>query len=79
VAQAVSRRVLAAEAGSAPRSVRVTSVMDKVTLGLFFSEFIGDSLSVPLYQAPHTHISPGGQTTGPLVAAVQRRSVKPST
>jgi hypothetical protein len=27
----------------------------------------------------HTHISPGGWTTGPLVAAVQRRSPTPSS
>jgi hypothetical protein len=33
----------------------------------------------PVNMVVHAHITPGGWTTGPMVAAVQRRSLTPST
>jgi hypothetical protein len=48
--------------------------MDKVTLGQVYLRVMR---FLPVDIVPsvlHTHTSPGGQTTGPLVVAVQRQS-----
>jgi hypothetical protein len=63
----------------APRSVLVGFGMDKVALGQVFLRLIyGFSLSISFHHgSPYS--SSGGRTKGPLVAAVQRDSLAPST
>jgi hypothetical protein len=61
-----------------PTWVRVGFVVDRVT-DTFSSEFCWFSLVSIIPPWLHAHISPRGWTEGPLVAAVQGRSVTPST
>jgi hypothetical protein len=65
--------------GFAPRSVHVGCVVDKVALVRFISEFFGFPCQYNSTVALRTHVSSGGWTIDPLVTAVQRHSLTPST
>jgi hypothetical protein len=62
-----------------PTSIHVGFVMDKVALDRFFFEFFGFSSLFHYTMTLHSHISPGELKIGPMVAAVQKHSLTPST
>jgi hypothetical protein len=80
MAQAVSRRSLTAEARIRflLRPYGICGAQNDTRIGVSLS-----SSALPCRYhstvALHTHMSPGGRTTGLLVAAVQRHSLTPST
>jgi hypothetical protein len=66
--------------GFASGSVHVEFVVDKVALGQVFNRVLRFSpLSIIIHPGRRTRISSGGRTLGPLVAAVRRQSLTPST
>jgi hypothetical protein len=80
MAQAISRRPLTAEAGIRAR----VSPCGVLWWAKWHWDRFFPSSSVFLCQyhstvGLHTHVSSGGQTIGPLVAAVQRHNMTPST
>jgi hypothetical protein len=79
MAQAVSCCSITAKAWVRARSIYVGFVVDKVTLGQVLSPSSLVFLCQYSIVAVHTHISSGGSTIGPLVAAIQRHSLTPST
>jgi hypothetical protein len=58
-------------------SVHVGFVVDKVALGQVFLRILWFSPVNIIPPGLHTHISSGGRTIRPLVAAVQRHSLTP--
>jgi hypothetical protein len=65
--------------GFVPRPVYVAFVVDKVTLRQVFLQVLVFPCQYRSAVDLHTHISRGGWKVGPLVTAVQRRSLMPST
>jgi hypothetical protein len=62
-----------------PRAVHVGFVLDKVALGLFFSESFGFPMSVSFHRCSiFTHVSSGKWTKGPLAAHFHRDGLNQS-
>jgi hypothetical protein len=80
MAQAVIRWPIALEEGFAPKSGRVGFVVDKLAVvQRFFPSYLVLQSKYHSTVALHTYKSSGGWIIGPLVAAVQRHSLMPST
>jgi hypothetical protein len=61
----------------APGSIHVGFVVDRVALGQDFLRVLRFSPVSIIPSGLHTHMSPGGRTICPLVAAVQRHCLTP--
>jgi hypothetical protein len=74
IAQVVSRRHLTAAIWVDPRSDHVGFVVDKVALGLVFSEYFGFPFQLLFRRLLHTHLSSEAGTVDPPVVVARRRT-----